>query len=593
MTTLQKLTNAVIDEGGGQYPWEYIQEIKADDGSNRVARVTLYQPYGYTPSSWLRLGFDLSGVPASSIISGVAVDLLDAWHFTGFGPVSTHIEVQYWDGANWRPAGNQSLTGAAADYSVGSFVLSREVLTGWSNGYGVRVRAHQTSAGPTTTVYLGAVAATVTYSAPTAPTVTAIDTDKGSGAGGLTVTITGTGFRFGSGDTAQDTVTGVTIGGVACTDVTVVNETSLTCVTGAHAAGQVDVVVTNSSGSGTLSNGFTYLSVVDSVVKVVKGGTVSGDNKASADLWPDAPTQKSYGGAQDLWGASLTVADVNASNFGVVLSTTVGTGAVAKVDRVAVKFHYTLPGLSDPASYVAVLRVDSDRQTARPDLYKLPRSGFTVGNDPQINRAISDAEFRLSRIYQPSRNVEKVWHSLEFWLDASPETSTPGVQVWARVDEGTEFQLLDGAGNPATVRNTGPQEVFFPKGDQARGYYVQPIFKVPALSLGQVAGAYALRNISLNLSFRPKRSETYDVLLVLGQGAFEDRTEMRRSVAKQLSDLQELMRPGVPAVAMQDIHGNDVYGHVVGLAWREVVSKGENRKWTTVASVKLRMARYG
>jgi large repetitive protein len=51
----------------------------------------------------------------------------------------------------------------------------------------------------------------------------------------------------------------VTFGGVAATAVTLADETSVTAVAPAHAAGAVDVVVTNpDKQSATLKDGFTY-----------------------------------------------------------------------------------------------------------------------------------------------------------------------------------------------------------------------------------------------------------------------------------------------------------------------------------------------
>ncbi len=90
-----------------------------------------------------------------------------------------------------------------------------------------------------------------TYTAPNpAPTVTAITPNSGSTAGGTNVTITGTGFLTGA---------GVKLGGTSATGVAVVNNTSITAITPAHAAGAVSVMVTNTDAqSGTLSNGFTY-----------------------------------------------------------------------------------------------------------------------------------------------------------------------------------------------------------------------------------------------------------------------------------------------------------------------------------------------
>ncbi|MGH9502233.1 MAG: galactose oxidase-like domain-containing protein, partial [Terriglobales bacterium] len=82
------------------------------------------------------------------------------------------------------------------------------------------------------------------------PTVASITPTSGSATGGNAVTIAGTGFLAGA---------TVSLGGAAATGVTVVSSTSITATTSAHAAGAVNVVVTNTdSQSGTLSNGYTY-----------------------------------------------------------------------------------------------------------------------------------------------------------------------------------------------------------------------------------------------------------------------------------------------------------------------------------------------
>jgi len=74
--------------------------------------------------------------------------------------------------------------------------------------------------------------------------------ETGPAAGGTAVVLTGQGFRTGA---------TVTIGGVAATSVVVVNSTTITAVTGAHAPGAVDVVVTLPDGrTDTLVGGFTY-----------------------------------------------------------------------------------------------------------------------------------------------------------------------------------------------------------------------------------------------------------------------------------------------------------------------------------------------
>ncbi len=93
----------------------------------------------------------------------------------------------------------------------------------------------------------------LTSSSTPAPTVTSISPNSGTINGGTAVTITGTGFLAGA---------TVSVGGTAATGVTVVNSTSITATTPAHAAGAVNVIVTNSdTQSGTLTQGFTYTTV--------------------------------------------------------------------------------------------------------------------------------------------------------------------------------------------------------------------------------------------------------------------------------------------------------------------------------------------
>ena len=88
------------------------------------------------------------------------------------------------------------------------------------------------------------------YAAAPAPTVSAVNPTSGPTAGGTSVTISGTGF--GAGATVK-------FGGTAATGVVVNNSTTITATTPAHAAGPVDVVVTNSNGqSGSKTSAFTY-----------------------------------------------------------------------------------------------------------------------------------------------------------------------------------------------------------------------------------------------------------------------------------------------------------------------------------------------
>ena len=81
------------------------------------------------------------------------------------------------------------------------------------------------------------------------PVITSVAPSSGPTAGGTAVTITGTGLGSAS---------NLTFDGVAGTSLVAVNDTTVTAVTPAHAAGAVNVVITTSGGTDTETNGFTY-----------------------------------------------------------------------------------------------------------------------------------------------------------------------------------------------------------------------------------------------------------------------------------------------------------------------------------------------
>jgi hypothetical protein len=103
-----------------------------------------------------------------------------------------------------------------------------------------------------------------------APTVTLVAPNNGTTLGGTSVTITGTDFTG---------ATLVAIGGNPATNLIVVNSTTITATTPAHAAGTVDVVVVTPSGPGTGSGLYTYVTPAPTVTTIspnsgpIAGGT--------------------------------------------------------------------------------------------------------------------------------------------------------------------------------------------------------------------------------------------------------------------------------------------------------------------------------
>jgi type IX secretion system substrate protein len=58
----------------------------------------------------------------------------------------------------------------------------------------------------------------------------------------------------------------------------------------------------------------------DNIVKLIVGGSIVGTNMASATNWGNSEETFTYGGPTNLWGNTLTLAQVQASNFGIAFS---------------------------------------------------------------------------------------------------------------------------------------------------------------------------------------------------------------------------------------------------------------------------------
>ncbi len=145
-----------------------------------------------------------------------------------------------------------------------------------------------------------------------APTLTSITPQSGSTAGGTSVTLTGSNFLTGA---------TVTFGTSAATSVVVVNATTITVVTPAHAAGEANVAVTNPDGlsaSLTGTGGFDYIAPPQSAnpaptlssITPQSGSTVGG-------------TSVSISGANFLAGATVIFGSSAATSVVVVNATTI------------------------------------------------------------------------------------------------------------------------------------------------------------------------------------------------------------------------------------------------------------------------------
>ena len=123
-----------------------------------------------------------------------------------------------------------------------------------------------------------------------APTITLLTPATGPVAGGMLVTITGTNLTGAS---------AVSFGGTPGTSVTVVNATTVTVISPAHAAGTVDVTVTTASGTSTntAADDFTFSAApFITGVAPASGGTVGGTSVVITGSGFTGVTAVTFGG---------------------------------------------------------------------------------------------------------------------------------------------------------------------------------------------------------------------------------------------------------------------------------------------------------
>lgn len=101
-----------------------------------------------------------------------------------------------------------------------------------------------------------------------------------------------------------------------------------------------------SSGSGLTENS----------IKIVKGGTISGNEKSTSATISTTEKYVTYGGVADLWGLTWTPADINDSTFGVVFAShKTGPGTVTtSVDTVRITIVTASSIPSSMSKYIQV-----------------------------------------------------------------------------------------------------------------------------------------------------------------------------------------------------------------------------------------------
>ena len=96
------------------------------------------------------------------------------------------------------------------------------------------------------------------------------------------------------------------------------------------------VVVINRMTSATNGGRFTR----DNILRLVKNGTIIGNNKAVTTDWTLTLATASYGSPTDLWGTTWLPSDINNSNFGAEISAIANNNLTASIDYIQITVHY-------------------------------------------------------------------------------------------------------------------------------------------------------------------------------------------------------------------------------------------------------------
>lgn len=255
-----------------------------------------------TQSGTLAASFSYQGAPTVSSVSPSFGDV-------GGGQVLTVTGTNFLAGALVTISGTSCAVSSVAATSITCTTGAKLAGT-----YDVIVTNSDAQAGTRASAY--------TYA--NAPTVTSVNPTTGNIAGGTTVTITGTNFYAGS---------SVDFGGSACTSVNIVSQTSITCITPAHAVGAVDISVINSVGAtGFLSSGFTYTSTPATLAFVTGSSSPTPPNP---DTYGPTTTNVSHTytlrntGATATTNVTMSISGANSAQFQFGTDTCTGSPLAA------------------------------------------------------------------------------------------------------------------------------------------------------------------------------------------------------------------------------------------------------------------------
>jgi hypothetical protein len=167
--------------------------------------------------------------------------------------------------------------------------------------------------------------------------------------------------------------------------------------------------------------------VTETEVKLLKAGTIVGNNAATSNYWPTSLTVASYGSSSGLWGTTWSYSDINDTNFGVVLATVSSpTGKTAYVDYVSITVYYS----------VLVYLASSITQTpgVTPALTRERRFATSIVQVPSVSVNLSAYANFVAAISQAASIVSKLKVTQNFQAEISQAASvSPTMLIRVRI----------------------------------------------------------------------------------------------------------------------------------------------------------------
>ena len=163
------------------------------------------------------------------------------------------------------------------------------------------------------------------------------------------------------------------------------------------------------SASGSLSDNEVYL---------LKAGAQVGSNEASGTMYTTSDQTQAYGDDDDLWGTTWTVAEINASNFGLRFRVDSDTSAAytASVDAITIRVTYLAPpgtsiGIESPLAAVNQVAVGG---------------GCTYGTNAEHAPCTTADKVFATTINQSPQGLSKPQIDMAYWYDnAKPGPKFP------------------------------------------------------------------------------------------------------------------------------------------------------------------------